>query len=133
MSSADSPACGRTLAGLRILVVDDEPLVAMLAEDMLRDAKAADVFIANNEASARDVLGRINDIGGAVIDVNLWGTPSFAIARMLRERGIPFVFATGYGDQAGVPDDVRDAPIVTKPFAPRELVSMLLKAIAASR
>jgi CheY-like chemotaxis protein len=131
MSSADPPAFRATLAGLKLLVVDDEPLVAMLTEDMLRDAQASDIHVANNEASARDILDRIHDIGAAVIDVNLWGKPSFGIARELRERGIPFVFATGYGDQAGLPDDIKDVPIVTKPFAQGDLVSMLLKAIGA--
>jgi CheY-like chemotaxis protein len=133
MNSADPPASRKTLAGLRILVLDDEPLVAMLTEDMLRDAKASDVVVASNEASAHNLLGRIDDIGAAVIDVNMSGQPSFAIARALRERGIPFVFATGYSDKGGVPDDLKDAPLVTKPFAPGMLVSMLLQAIAARR
>jgi CheY-like chemotaxis protein len=133
MSAADPSPSGRTLAGITILVVDDEPLVAMLAEDMLRDARAADVVVVSNEASAQQALGRIGDIGGAVIDVNLGGQPSFSVAQMLRERGIPFVFATGYSDKERVPDDLKDAPLVTKPFAPGELVSMLIKAIAARR
>jgi len=130
MNSAGRPASRKTLAGLRILVVEDEPLVAMLAAEILRDAQALHVATANDETSARAIL----DIGGidaAVMDVNLWGAPSFAIATRLRGQKIPFVFATGYGDQLRLPDDLVNVPIVTKPFPPGELVAALLKVMSA--
>src|SRR5262245_47076779 len=130
MSSSDPSASRRTLAGLRVLVIEDEPLVAMLAEDILLEAQAQHVAIANDEPSARAIL----DIGGidaAVIDVNLWGEPSFPIAARLRGQKIPFVFATGYGDQARLPFNLADVPVVTKPFPPGELIAALLKALSA--
>jgi CheY-like chemotaxis protein len=132
MTSTDPPASPKTLAGLRILVIEDEPLVAMLAEDILRDAQAQHVATANDEPSARAILD-IGAIDAAVIDVNLWGEPSFPIAARLRGQNIPFVFATGYGDQARLPEGLAHVPVVTKPFPPGELVAALLKALAAGR
>jgi len=131
MNSPDPPASRKTLAGLRILVVEDEPLVAMLAEEILREAQAQHVAIANNEPAARAILD-IGAIDAAVIDVNLWGAPSFDIAARLRGQRIAFVFATGYGDQARLPFNLADVPIVAKPFLPGELIAALLKAMAAT-
>jgi CheY-like chemotaxis protein len=131
MTSTDPPASRKTLAGLRILVVEDEPLVAMLAEEILRDAQAQHVAIANNERAARAILD-VGAIDAAVVDVNLWGAPSFTIGARLRGQKIPFVFATGYGDQVRLPDNLVNVPVVTKPFPPGELVAALLKAMAAA-
>jgi len=131
MTCTNPPASRKTLAGLRILVIEDEPLVAMLAEEILREAQAQHVATANDEPSARAILD-IGAIDAAVIDVNLWGAPSFEIAARLRGQRIPFVFATGYGDQARLPINLADVPIVTKPFPPGELVAALLKAISTT-
>src|SRR5512140_3995081 len=88
------------LQGLRVLVVEDEMMVSMLIEDMLSDMGCTVVGPASrlDEAIA---LAKASEIDCAVLDVNLGGQPIFPLADLLRERGCPFAFATGYGD-AGI-------------------------------
>ena len=90
------------LNGLRVLVVEDEMMVSMLIEDMLSDLGCAVVGPASrlDEAIA---LVNSSTIDCAVLDVNLGGQPIFPVADLLREKGAPFAFATGYGD-AGLRD-----------------------------
>lgn len=109
---------------LRLLIVEDEMMVAMLVEDMIRDSGWEVAGPALNLAQALE-LARNADIDGAVLDLNLGGNvSSLPIAAVLRERGIPFVFATGYGS-GGDTDGFKDAPVVRKPFSSRQLIGTL--------
>jgi DNA-binding response OmpR family regulator len=83
------------LASLAILLVEDEFLIAVDAEEILRGLDAAKVEVANTFERAEE-LARNGAYDAAVLDVNLNGTMSFPIAEILRQRGIPFVFASGY-------------------------------------
>ena len=100
----------------RVLVVEDEPIVAMLLEDLLADfgcRTVASVGTAGEaEHLARDIV-----IDFALLDVNLGGEMSFGVADELNKRGKPFAFLTGYGVQ-GVRPDLRETPIVHKPINP---------------
>ena len=98
----------------RILIVEDELLVAMIAEEFLieRGWEIAATVGWLDEALA--LAGSIA-IDAALIDVNLNGRASFPIAEVLEERGVAMVFATGYG-AAGVPERWRGRPILQKPF-----------------
>jgi CheY-like chemotaxis protein len=78
------------------------------------------------------VMARDADIDAAVLDVNLGGHDSFAVADVLNERHIPFVFATGYGT-GGVVDRFRDVPTLTKPFRRDDLERALRRAMAGLR
>ncbi len=64
---------------------------------------------------------------GAILDVQLHGKSVLPVAETLERRGIPFVFATGYG-RAGVPEKYRETPVLQKPFMPAELRDVLAKA-----
>lgn len=106
-----------------VLVVEDETLVAMLLEDMLLDIGCHSVEVA---AHLEDGIQKAkhDEFSFAILDVNLGGSQSFPIADILRQRGIPFFFATGYGI-AGVLPPYRDAPILQKPFRFAELEAVI--------
>jgi CheY-like chemotaxis protein len=107
------------LAGRRILVVEDEAMIAMLIEDMLADSGALVVGPAGGVAAAMRAI-ESEPIDGALLDVNLGGEQSFSVAEALASRNIPFVFVTGYGG-AGVRDLYPNAPTLQKPFMPIDL------------
>ena len=111
------------LAGLRVLVVEDEMMVSMLIEDMLTDLGCQVVGPAARLDEAID-LAMASDLDCAVLDVNLGGQPIFPLADLLRERGKPFAFATGYGD-AGVRDVDKGTPVLQKPFREGDLARVL--------
>jgi CheY-like chemotaxis protein len=107
----------------RILVVEDELMIRMLLEDMLGElgytvtAEAARIEEALDAAKNADF-----DI--AILDVNLNGQPISPVADALVARGMPFVFATGYGER-GLPEPYRDRPTLKKPFQMDGLKQML--------
>jgi CheY-like chemotaxis protein len=111
------------LAGLRVLVVEDEMMVSMLIEDMLSDLGCIVVGPAArlDEAIA---LAQTSELDCAVLDVNLGGQPIYPLADILREAGRPFAFATGYGD-AGVREVDRGTPVLQKPFREGDLARVL--------
>lgn len=114
---------------LRVLVIEDEALVAMLIEDMLADLGHRVVATAgrlDQGLAAADQDGF--DI--ALLDVNLAGQNSYPIAEKLRARRVPIVFATGYG-AAGLQPEWRDTPTLQKPFQTFELAYALRTALKA--
>ena len=114
----------------RILIVEDETMIAMLIEDFLIDLGWEVVGIVGTLDRAMATLANA-EIDAAILDVNLNGQDTFAVADLLMRRGIPFVFATGYGLD-GVADRFRGVPTLTKPFHRDELDSVLRQAKAAS-
>ena len=108
---------------LRILIVEDEMLVAMNIEDMLLDLGHEVTGIASRLAPALALAGEA-EIDAAVLDVNLAGERSFEVADLLRERGIPFLFATGYGLQ-GIEERYRGSTVLQKPFRIADLGAAL--------
>ncbi|MEO8113478.1 MAG: response regulator [Phenylobacterium sp.] len=111
------------LAGLRVLVVEDEMMVSMLIEDMLVDLGCTVV----GPASRLDEATALVNAGGfdcAVLDVNLGGQPIYPLADLLRSKQAPFAFATGYGD-AGLRDVDRGTPMLQKPFREGDLARVL--------
>ena len=111
------------LAGLRVLVVEDDAMVSMLIEAMLQDLGCQVVGPASrlDEALA---LAESAEFDCAILDVNLGGTPAYPVADRVRERGRPFAFATGYG-QAGLRDCDQDALVLGKPFQEADLARVL--------
>lgn len=109
----------------RVLVVEDESLVAMLIEDMLGDMGYEVVAVAARIDQALDIArGVVADL--AILDLNLAGQRTDSVAEVLRARGIPFMFATGYG-AAGVAQEWSHVPVVQKPFQEFELSRALSK------
>ncbi len=97
----------------RILIVDDEPLIAMMAEDWLDELGHAAVGPAHDLNSALALAD--GDLDAAILDLTLGGEESYPVATRLRELGVPFAFATGHGRDYLKPD-FRDAPQLPKPF-----------------
>lgn len=112
----------------RVLVVEDEVIVAMLIEDMLVDL-GYDVVALTTHLDEALTFARTMPLDLAVLDVNLNGTMSFPVADALRVRGIPFVFATGYGPRV-LEAPYADAPTLQKPFQIVELQRTLEQMVA---
>jgi len=109
----------------RVLVVEDEMLIGMLLEDMLTDLghEVAAILPRLKEAMAA-VDRETYDL--AILDVHLHGESAFPVAEALIAKGIPFVFATGYGER-GLPENYRGRPVLQKPFAKDDLERVLQK------
>ena len=118
---------GAGFAGKRILVVEDEMIVAMLIEDILMDNGATVVGPAARVNKALDLLGT-EAVDAALLDVNLAGENTMPVAEELRRRGIPFAFATGYG-AAGLPDGFAGQPLLQKPFQERDLQEVMTRVL----
>lgn len=103
----------------RVLVVEDEYLVALLVEDMLGSLGFEVKEIASNLSSATEAAQR-GDFDVAILDVNLNGSLSNPVAEILMERNIPFIFATGYGRQ-GPHEKFSTTPALQKPFEEADL------------
>ena len=113
----------KTLSSLKVLVVEDEALVSMLVEDMLTDLGCTVVGPAAEIEEALKLAGSA-DIDAALLDVNLGGRPIFPVADALRSRGVPFAFASGYGE-AGISDDHKGSAVLQKPFREADLRRVL--------
>ncbi len=120
-----------SLQGLRVLVVEDEMMVSMLIEDMLTDLGCIVVGPASRLDEAMALVEEAQ-IDCAVLDVNLGGQPIFPLADVLRERGVSFAFATGYGD-AGLREADRGSPVLQKPFREGDLARILTDLRAAAQ
>jgi CheY-like chemotaxis protein len=103
-----------TGASKRILVVEDELMIRMLLQDMLSDLGHTLAGEAGRIEEAV-ALAKQCEFDVAILDVNLNGQPISPVVEILVERGLPFVFATGYG-QRGVPEPYRHTPTLQKPF-----------------
>ena len=98
----------------RVLVVEDEALIAMLVEDMLHDGGGEMVGSAATLADAVD-LARTAQADVALLDLDLRGTLAYPAADVLRGRGVPLVFTSGYGSGALI-QRFQDCPMLDKPF-----------------
>ena len=115
-----------TLQGIRILIVEDEVLVAMAAEAMVKDLGAV---VAGTARSVAAATGKIREPGFdcVMLDVNLNGNQSFGIAAELQDRAIPFVFCTAYTHAF---ERFEQVPRITKPYCQHDLSKGLEAALA---
>jgi len=114
---------GRPLIGRRILVLEDQMLIAMDAVEVLLEGGAA-----FSEATATSAEGlrylEITPPDAAVLDVDLGnGDTSLPVAEAMQARRIPFIFATGYGETNAVPERFRAVPVIRKPYTPEALIA----------
>jgi CheY-like chemotaxis protein len=117
--------------GKRILVVEDELMIRMLLQDMLVDLGHT---LAGEAGRIDDALAlaKQGEFDLAILDVNLNGEPISPVVEVLVERGLPFVFATGYGAR-GVPERYRRTPTLQKPFQADALAEAIEAAAPATR
>ena len=116
------------LAGMRILVLEDEILIAMDVEQLCRDNGAADVVIARNLAEI-DPDRAASEFDAAIVDVMIDGTSTLAFARHIHERNVPFVFASGYTDLDEIFTEFPGVAVVGKPYAGLDLVEAVAAAV----
>ena len=115
----------------RLLLVEDEALIALMLEDMVEELGCAVTAVAPRVALGIS-LAESGDFDLAILDVNVSGENVEPVAERLASRGVPFVFATGYGE-AGVPLRFRDRPVVPKPFRSDQLEAAIHKAVGLAR
>jgi DNA-binding response OmpR family regulator len=118
-----------SLAGMRVLVIEDEALIAAVVEDMLTELGATVIGPAATVAQGR-VLAQSETSDAAVLDGNLRSESLDPIVAKLNALQVPFVFATGYG-QAGVPK-AAGAPVIEKPYT-RDVLASALARVARPR
>jgi CheY-like chemotaxis protein len=118
-------------APVRVLIVEDEMFISMLLEDLLSELGYEPAGpVARLEEALTAARGETFDV--ALLDVNLNGKATYAVADIFAERGIPFIFSTGYG-AGGIPEAYRQRPVLTKPFRRADLARLLTEVLAAPR
>jgi CheY-like chemotaxis protein len=120
----------RELSNRKILVVEDEMMIAMLIEDMLDEFGCKLVGPATNVPRALELIAREN-VEIAVLDLNLDGQNTYAIADALQQKNVPFIFATGYGS-TGLRQEYGNRPVLQKPFQARDLENALAEALGSA-
>jgi DNA-binding response OmpR family regulator len=116
---------------MRVLVVEDEALIAMQIEEALATASCQVVGPATRIGEAFDLL-YAGAVDAALLDVNVAGERSFAIADILTAKRIPFAFVTGFDAASTLPEHLRSAPVVSKPFETFQLQALIAQ-LAARR
>lgn len=121
---APSPMRVGVLDGLHVLLVEDQSLIAIDTEETLRALGASRVTLAPTVAEGLEAIAvELPDC--AILDFNLGKSDSASIADELLARGVPFIFATGYGDTVMIPERLRGLPVVRKPVSIAALAEML--------
>ena len=119
-----------SIAGLRVLVAEDEPLIAMVLEDILEDLQC---IVVGPHASLAATLAVVDEAAFdlALLDVNLRGGESYPVAEALDRRAIPFAFMTGQ-DTSSLPEAFRARPNLSKPYAAED-VDQVIRSLAGNR
>jgi CheY-like chemotaxis protein len=107
--------------GLRVLVVEDEPVVAMYLEDILQEIGCVTIGPASRLCDGL-ALAEAGGLDAAILDINLGNERSTAIAELLRARAVPFAFASGYG---AAPEGFEGPPLIEKPYREAEIIAAL--------
>jgi light-regulated signal transduction histidine kinase (bacteriophytochrome)/CheY-like chemotaxis protein len=131
--AAAEPAAEQTGTGMRAafdvntaLIVEDNMIIALDAEDLLMELGARKTLVASSVQMAEHLL-ETEQVDFALLDVNLGSETSMPVARALRDRNLPFVFATGYGDQTAFTSEFPETPVVQKPFNSARVAGALAK------
>lgn len=114
-----------TIEGRLLLILEDEPIVGLVLEDMIEDAGGQTIYAERLEQALDHIAAASLD--AAILDINIHGRQSYPVAHALVERGIPFIFATGYGDTLH-PQEFALVPTVAKPYRFPDIEQALTKA-----
>ena len=115
------------LHGLRVLVIEDEPIIALMLEDVLSELGCGVVGPASSLQQAFDIVHSQKDIDVAILDVRLGEQSAFPIANELAKRGTPLVFSSGMGAE-GLPHEWRGHPAILKPATLADVAAGLQQA-----
>jgi CheY-like chemotaxis protein len=118
------------LAGRKVLIVEDEPVISMLLEDWLDQLGVGIAGVAETLDEAREAAQR-DGFDAAILDVNLRGDMSYPAAEVLARRGIPLVFVSGYAREA-VPQGLENALFLAKPYNREQIGTALAKVLGVS-
>ena len=119
------------LVGCRILIVEDEVLIALELQSLLTDEGVEVVGLASSVSEALSVLRNRVEIDCAVLDVNLAGEMVFPVADALSEAQIPFIFLTGHSDNH-LPARYHGLPVIQKPYLAADLLDDIRSQLAGS-
>ncbi len=115
-----------------VLLLEDQMLIAMDVEQMLQKEGFRNISTATSVREAMGILSKISpDI--SILDVNLGDSNSMPVAEELRRRALPFIFATGYSDSVVIPETLRTAPVVRKPYESADLMQALAQGLDAMK
>lgn len=117
--------------GMKVLLVEDEGFVALMIEDMLEELGCQVVASVGRLKEACSIAATA-ELDLAVLDINLGAERSYPVAEILRARGVPFMFSTGYG-AAGLPAGLSGSPVLGKPFSAKALEDTLRLAVGGAK
>jgi DNA-binding response OmpR family regulator len=120
------------LRGVRVFLVEDEPLISMLFEDMLAELGCELVASASKFAQACELAQRAETIDVAILDVHLGDQPVFPLASQLTKRGVPLLFCTGLGAD-GLPAEWRECGTLGKPITIEALADGLSRSLGTGK
>ncbi len=112
-----------------VLIVEDEPLIAFSLSQIIADATGAEVIVATTVADADKHL--VSEWDFVLLDVNVRGETTYALARQLASNGVPFAFASG-SSRANIPEDLGAATFLAKPCRARVVISAVREALLKS-
>ncbi|HZX79380.1 MAG TPA: response regulator [Lysobacter sp.] len=115
-----------SVAGLRLLLVEDEYLLAMYLSQALEDLGAEVIGPAASVDDALDLIEHAPAIDAAILDVNLGGQTSYPVADALASRDVPFVFASGY-ERRSLPERYQNVGVCPKPFDPPSVMTAIAR------
>jgi DNA-binding response OmpR family regulator len=120
----------KPLTGLRILILEDEFLIAMDVEQLCRDSGAEEVAIMRSLDEFKDSAVEQPAFDVAIVDLMLAGVSTLDFARQIRDRGVPLVFASGHSDLQEIAEKFPDIAVVSKPYAGDDLIGAVAAAVA---
>jgi len=122
----------RPAAGKSVLLLEDNMLIALEAEDMLREAGATHVALASTLGEAEYLIAN-NQFDLAMLDINVGRSTSFELAKKLKSAGTPFIFATGYGEELALEGHGGDEIIIQKPYERDHIARAIERALQRIR
>jgi CheY-like chemotaxis protein len=119
---------GDALKGQRILVVEDNALLAISFGDILRQA-GAEVVGPTGKLIVAELIAETEQLTCAMLDIRLDTQEVWSVARILAARGVPMVFCSGHFDSTNLPSEWADRPILVKPTRPHHIVATLAQVV----
>jgi DNA-binding response OmpR family regulator len=124
LSGSVSGRSRKAMATLRILMIEDNPWVGFVLQELILEAAEAEVTVLQSAAAAKKALAEAK-FDFAFLDVNVTDGKTYDIASSLLNDEIPFAFMSGFDTRNDVPENLRNAPFLLKPYRPAQIKSIL--------